>query len=64
LQNSSFELLIEDNGAGFSPDKVPRFSNGLTNMRQRMTDINGTLSLSSKPGEGTTVKFHLPLPPT
>ena len=64
LQNSSFELLIEDNGAGFSPDKVPRFSNGLTNMRQRMTDINGTLSLSSKPGEGTTVKFHLPLPPS
>jgi signal transduction histidine kinase/ligand-binding sensor domain-containing protein len=64
LQGSSFELLIEDNGAGFIPEKISRFSNGLTNMRQRMADIKGTLSLSSKPGEGTTVKFQLPLPPS
>jgi len=64
IQDSSFELLIEDNGAGFHPDRVSRFSNGLTNMRQRMADINGTLSCTSKPGGGTTVKFQLPLPPS
>ncbi len=62
LQDSSLEIVIADNGIGFSPEKSSRFSDGLANMRKRMDDIKGSFAVVSKPGDGSTVTLHVRLP--
>ena len=66
---------MDDNGKGFDPNvaatKTPsqpanynlRFStgSGLTNMRKRLEEIGGVFELKSSPGEGTNVKFMVPV---
>ncbi len=47
-------LSIFDNGKGFDPKKE-RQRSGLSNIRGRVTSINGKLRISSKPGEGTVI---------
>ncbi len=63
LHGPVFEILIEDNGKGFSPDPLDAAGNGLPNMRKRMEDIGGQFEMSSQPGKGTRlkvcVKLHL-----
>ncbi len=62
-----FEIVVSDNGTGFdpvagehnSPGSAAGFSNGLGNMRQRMTDLGGRFLVESQPGQGTTVRFML-----
>lgn len=63
LQDTSLEIVIADNGIGFSPETSPRFSDGLTNMRKRMDDIGGSFAVVSRPGKGTTVTFRVRLLP-
>jgi len=68
---SSFELVIEDNGRGFSPDIAReqrsdhsvRLSsgNGLKNMVRRMEEIGGHCQIQSVPGQGTRIAFKVPL---
>ncbi|HET7435438.1 MAG TPA: GAF domain-containing sensor histidine kinase [Thermoanaerobaculia bacterium] len=55
---------IRDDGVGFNVDtrargEFPQF--GLTTMRERAESIGATLAIESKPGQGTTVHFELPL---
>ena len=62
----SFEITVADNGHGFSPDQPrpkKRGGNGLTNMRQRLAEVNGQCSLHSQMGQGTTVSLRIPLAP-
>ncbi|MBT3187569.1 MAG: HAMP domain-containing protein [Anaerolineae bacterium] len=47
-------LSITDNGQGFDPQKVQR-GFGLSTMRQRVTEANGQLTLTSERGQGTKV---------
>jgi len=56
------DITVEDNGCGF--DQVPdnALSDGLRNMRQRMTDIGGTFEIQSKLRVGTKLLLHLPWP--
>ena len=55
-------IAIEDDGVGFQPDtKVG--GNGLTNMKQRLTNIGGHCFIESKPGKGTTVLIRLTIRP-
>ncbi len=61
LPDSRLEILIADNGRGFTPDKVSQFGNGLQNMRQRVTEMNGTFDLQSQPGLGTQIKITISL---
>jgi signal transduction histidine kinase len=68
---TSFELIVEDNGCGFtpgtdgngSPDDSVRFSsgNGLGNMVRRLMEIHGRCDINSTPGKGTKVIFTVPL---
>jgi ligand-binding sensor domain-containing protein/signal transduction histidine kinase len=71
---SRFELTVEDNGCGFDPDATSfpaspessaaapsRVGNGLRNMRQRLTEAGGACAITSRPGQGTTVRFTVPL---
>jgi signal transduction histidine kinase len=56
------ELLVADNGAGFVPEqKTGNGGLGLVNMRERMRLVNGTLSVKSQPGQGTTIRASVPL---
>jgi signal transduction histidine kinase len=57
-------VSIHDDGAGFNPEvtargEFPKF--GLTTMRERASSIRGSLDIESAPGEGTTVRFTMPL---
>jgi len=63
------EVKITDNGKGFEvpdpeaavPPSSGRRSNGLRNMRQRLTAIGGERRVTSRPGTGTTVSLRIRL---
>jgi two-component system, NarL family, sensor histidine kinase LiaS len=54
-------LTIIDNGGGFNSKGVNGQGQGLRNMRERILSLNGILVLSSKAGEGTSVKANIPV---
>jgi signal transduction histidine kinase len=59
-------VTVEDNGSGFqSPDiqTLARHGHlGLAGMYERANLFDGELSITSAPGEGTTITLHLPSP--
>lgn len=61
----SVKLIVEDNGAGFDVAGVlgtqPRDKLGLYSMRERASLLEGTLTIESTPGRGTTVFVEIPL---
>jgi len=61
VQNG-IRLQIMDQGRGFhSGKKGGAFGLGLISIRERARQSGGTLDLSSKPGQGTTLKLTFPL---
>jgi ligand-binding sensor domain-containing protein/signal transduction histidine kinase len=60
--NGKLQIAVTDNGHGFANGAPNGMGNGLRNMRQRLTDIGGDCAVASVPGEGTTIRFILPLP--
>ena len=61
-RDHKLSVAVEDNGRGFDAAQPVGERNGLTNMWQRMSDIDGTCELSSQPGGGCCVVFTVPLP--
>jgi len=67
--NAAFEISIWDNGKGFNSSIVQSRSefpvvptgDGLNNMCQRLTDIGGNCLIESTPGQGTKIRFVVPL---
>ncbi len=57
----SFE--IRDDGDGFDPQRASGRGSGLTNMRDRVGALGGTLAVRSSPGLGTTIAGSVPLAP-
>jgi signal transduction histidine kinase len=54
------ELEVTDNGRGFEPDTVSDGGGmGLISMQERTEKLGGSLQISSRPGEGTSVKLQL-----
>ncbi|NVO19030.1 MAG: HAMP domain-containing protein [Bacteroidetes bacterium] len=53
-------LSISDNGKGFNIEEVS-LGNGLNNMRERTSLLNGTFSIQSQPGSGATIEIQIPL---
>jgi len=53
------ELLIRDEGEGFDPKKLSAEADhfGIKGMQERAAVVGGTLSVESRPGKGTTIKF-------
>jgi signal transduction histidine kinase len=66
LEQSGADLVlrVRDNGRGIPPDAAsdPR-SVGLAGMRERALLLGGQFEVRGRPGLGTTVEVHLPLPP-
>ena len=48
-------LIVADNGRGFEPGAVSPNSLGLSGMRQRLTEIGGTLTVETRLSAGTRV---------
>ncbi len=55
------EMVIADSGKGFDPSSE-QTGLGLASMRERVRILNGSISISAKPGEGTRISVRLPLP--
>lgn len=52
------ELVVRDNGRGFSPS-APKGS-GLEIMKERASSVKGILTVTSSPGQGTEVRAKVP----
>ncbi|MGH7559698.1 MAG: ATP-binding protein [Gemmatimonadales bacterium] len=61
------QLVVEDDGQGFEPDRIPLLASGpptgLTGMRERVAMLGGALSIESAPGGGTSIIARVPLSP-
>lgn len=63
--HEAIHAAIRDDGAGFDVDSVmknpyPERGLGLVGMTERALLLNGTLDITSEPGQGTLIKLHLP----
>lgn len=53
------QIAIEDNGIGFDPSSTS--GNGLTHLRSRVNELNGSISFHSESGKGTRIEISIPL---
>jgi len=58
-ETSKILLSVEDDGHGFDVRRIRGL--GLVGMEERVHHLGGALSVSSRPGKGTTVAVELPL---
>ncbi|MGE5604384.1 MAG: ATP-binding protein, partial [Bacteroidota bacterium] len=68
-ENGNLALMIKDDGTGFDPMSLPDKKQvqseggfGLEGMRERVELLKGSISINSKPGEGTKISLSIPLP--
>ena len=55
-ENHAVNITVEDDGVGFDIHRLPSGSSmGLTNVRTRVSYLNGNMEIQSSPGRGTTV---------
>ncbi len=60
--NKEISLMAEDNGKGFNPAEINEYSSfGLSHMRSRIDNLNGTLFIDSSHGRGTIISILIPL---
>jgi signal transduction histidine kinase len=57
VRPGALELEIRDDGAGGAD---PRHGTGLTGLADRVESIDGTITITSPPGTGTTIAVQLP----
>ncbi len=56
-------LIVRDNGRGITEKEIAQArSLGLTGMKERATQVGGTVSFTGRPDAGTTVTLCVPLP--
>jgi len=56
-------LQVSDNGIGMSPGKMnQQGSFGIAGMHERVTSLDGVMTIDSAPGRGTAVSVRIPLP--
>jgi signal transduction histidine kinase len=55
------EVVVEDNGTGFSAGQVRAGRNGLSNMETRLAEVGGACEVASSPGAGCRVKLTVPV---
>jgi len=61
-QNSHhIRVEVVDDGRGFNPERMRGM--GILGMEERVKRLGGTLTIESKPKQGTTLKADLPSPP-
>jgi signal transduction histidine kinase len=55
------DISIADDGVGMNPGIVTHGHFGLQTMSERIESVGGELTVTSRPGRGTTVSFGIPL---
>ena len=60
IAGQRLRLEVRDDGNGFDPEEEFE-GQGLTSMRRRVERLGGTLEIDSDPGEGTRVRFDVPV---
>ncbi|MFC0561801.1 HAMP domain-containing sensor histidine kinase [Halalkalibacter alkalisediminis] len=55
------KVKLIDNGVGFDPKTAQQSSYGLHTMRERVTEIGGTLQIVSVPNKGTQIEANIPI---
>jgi signal transduction histidine kinase/ligand-binding sensor domain-containing protein len=53
-------INIYDNGVGFDENNIRLFSNGITNMKKRITGLEGRIEIKKE--RGTAISLFVPLP--
>jgi signal transduction histidine kinase len=61
MEQGQLWLAISDNGRGFSPEAHTEAMDGVANMRARIEKLGGKFEITSDAGNGTTVRFSVPL---
>lgn len=56
--DKSVNVIIKDNGRGFSGEAKSNGADGLENMRLRIAEIGGQFQIKSTPGAGTCISFN------
>ena len=56
---------VQDDGVGFDPESLSRSDRGfgLFSIRERMSDLGGSLEVVSRPGGGCTAIMYVPITP-
>lgn len=54
-------ILVQDDGRGFDPGKSRARGLGLIGMEERVRELNGSISVLSQQGKGTTITAEIPL---
>lgn len=60
VHDQHLHIYITDNGGGFDPSRTTP-GNGLINIRKRMADCGGSVSIESQLGAGTQIHLIVPL---
>ena len=60
-ENNHLLMRIIDDGVGFVPERIQSTGLGLTNMKERLNSIGGTLKINSAPLKGTVVEASINL---
>jgi signal transduction histidine kinase len=55
------DVSVRDNGVGMA-STINHSGLGLTGIKERVKDINGSASIETRPGGGTVVRITLPVP--
>jgi signal transduction histidine kinase len=55
------ELAVRDSGTGFDP-AAPHEGSGLAHIRERVTELGGTVDIDSAPGRGAALTVRVPVP--
>lgn len=62
VTDETLRVEVADNGGGLrTPDAASGAHEGIANMRRRMEKLGGQFEIADAPGQGTTVKFLVPL---
>jgi signal transduction histidine kinase len=60
-EDGHVELAVRDTGSGFDP-AAPHAGSGLAHIRDRVTELGGTVHIDSAPGRGAAVTVRVPVP--
>jgi signal transduction histidine kinase len=62
MNERDLRVEIKDDGKGFDPASAAQTAGlGLDSMRERAAQLGGSLSITSKPGQGTRIQLIVPL---
>ncbi len=55
------QLVVEDNGKGFNKEQIHKTSYGLQSIRERISELGGTVDWVTYPEQGTRIEVHIPI---